>query len=147
MRIGGKCSASAGVSTDVTTSHTNGKISTRVAGTSTRCHGLNGSRNRRPGIAWTGAVTSGPVVGEPAADPELDRGDRDDDQEQEVGDRGGVAEVEVLEGLPVKVVDEHRGGVQRAARRTPPRCSSTTFTGRPSRTSTSATPPRSPTSC
>ena len=37
---GGKCSASARVSTEVTTSHTNGKISTIVAGISTRCHGL-----------------------------------------------------------------------------------------------------------
>ena len=47
ISTGGKCSASAGVSTEVTTSHTNGKISAIVAGTSTRCHGLNGSRHRR----------------------------------------------------------------------------------------------------
>src|SRR5215469_5752572 len=106
MRTGGKCSASAGVSTDVTISQTNGKISARVAGTSTRCHGLNGSRNRRPGIVWADALISGPVIGESPADPELDRGDHDDDQEQEVGDGGGVAEVEVLEGLLVQVVDE-----------------------------------------
>ena len=58
MRIGGKCSASAGVSSDVTISHTNGKSSAMVAGTSTRCHGLNGSRNRRRGIACAGAVMS-----------------------------------------------------------------------------------------
>src|SRR6266699_2802809 len=108
MRIGGKCRASAGVSTEVTTSHTNGKSSASVAGTSTRCHGLNGSRNRRRGSAWAGAVMSGPVVREPAADPELDRGDREDDQEQNVGDGGGVAEVEVDEGLLVDVVHEHR---------------------------------------
>jgi hypothetical protein len=47
MSTGGKCSASAGVCTEVMTSHTNGKISTIVAGISTRCHGLNGSRHRR----------------------------------------------------------------------------------------------------
>src|SRR6516225_2586228 len=117
MRTGGKCSASAGVSTDVTTSHTNGKISKIVAGISTRCHGLNGSRNRRcRATTWDEAAMSGPVVGEPPADPELDRGDHEDDQEQEVGDGGGVAEVEVLEGLLVEVVDQDGGGVQRAAR-------------------------------
>src|SRR5215469_13861651 len=115
MRVGGKCSASAGVSTEVTTSHTNGKASARVAGTSTRCHGLNGRRNRRRGIAGADALMSGPVVREPPADPELDRGDHNDDQEQEVGDGGGVAEVEVLEGLLVQVIDEDRRGVQRAA--------------------------------
>src|SRR5215472_15322689 len=115
MRIGGKCSASAGVWSEVTSSQKNGKISAKVAGTRTRCHGLNGSRNRRPGIAWAGALMSRPVVREPPADPELDRGDHDDDQEQEVGDGGGVAEVEVLEGLLVQVIDKHRGGVQRAA--------------------------------
>src|SRR5215470_10537711 len=60
MRVGGKCSASAGVSTEVTTSHTNGKASARVAGTSTRCHGLNGRRNRRRGIAGADALTSWP---------------------------------------------------------------------------------------
>src|SRR5262250_2627318 len=115
MRIGGKCSASAGVWSEVTSSQKNGKISARVAGSRTRCHGLNGSRNRRRGIVWAGALMSGPVVREPPADPELDRGDHDDDQEQEVGDGGGVAEVEVLERLHVQVVDEDRGGVQRAA--------------------------------
>src|SRR5215469_2374276 len=115
MSTGGKCSASAGVSTDVTISHTNGKISRRVAGTSTRCHGLNGRRNRRPWTTPDEAAISGPVVGESPTDPELDRGDHDDDQEQEVGDGGGVAEVEILEGLLVQVVDEDRRGVQRAA--------------------------------
>src|SRR5215469_8431693 len=118
MSTGGKCSASAGVSTDVTISHTNGKISKRVAGTSTRCHGLNGRRNRRLSTTPDEAAISGPVVGESTADPELDRGDHDDDQEQEVGDGGGVAEVEILEGLFVEVVDEHGGRVQRAARGT-----------------------------
>src|SRR5215470_11311272 len=115
MRIGGKCSASAEVWSEVTSSQKNGKISARVAGTRIRCHGLNGSRNRRRGMAWAAALMSRPVIGEPPTDPELDRGDHDDDQEQEVGDSGGVAEVEVLEGLFVQVVDEHRGGVQRAA--------------------------------
>src|SRR5215510_1337540 len=115
MRIGGKCSASAGVWSEVTSSQKNGKISARVAGTRTRCHGLNGSRNRRRGIAWADAAMSGPVVGEPAADAELDRGDHDDDQEQEVGDGGGVTEVEVLERLVVEVVHEDGGGVQRPA--------------------------------
>ncbi|MGO8896214.1 MAG: hypothetical protein ACLQB1_41915 [Streptosporangiaceae bacterium] len=47
MSTGGKCSASAGVSTEVMSSHANGNSSTSVAGTSTRCHGLNGSRRRR----------------------------------------------------------------------------------------------------
>src|SRR5499427_7936613 len=117
MRIGGKCSASAGVCSEVTSSQKNGKISARVAGTSIRCHGLNGSRNRRPGIAWVVALMSRLVVREPPADPELDRGDYDDDQEQEVGDGGGVAEVEVLEGLVVEVVHEDGGSVQRPALR------------------------------
>ncbi len=49
--MGGKCSASAGVSTEVMISQANGKISTSVAGTSTRCHGLNGSRPLRRGRA------------------------------------------------------------------------------------------------
>ena len=47
MSTGGKCSASAGVSTEVTSSHANGKSSTTVAGISTRCQGLNGSRRLR----------------------------------------------------------------------------------------------------
>ena len=47
MSTGGKCSASDEVSTDVTSSQKNGKISTSVAGSSTRCHGLNGSYRRR----------------------------------------------------------------------------------------------------
>src|SRR5262249_43645959 len=54
------CSASAGVWSEVTSSQKNGKISARVAGTRTRCHGLNGSRNRRRGIAWADALTSWP---------------------------------------------------------------------------------------
>src|SRR5450759_5700916 len=47
MRMGGKCSASDGVSSDVISSQKNGKIRIRVAGTRTRGHGLNGSRARR----------------------------------------------------------------------------------------------------
>ncbi len=47
VSTGGKCSASDGVSTEVTSSQTNGKIRISVAGISTRCHGLNGSRHRR----------------------------------------------------------------------------------------------------
>ena len=57
--MGGKCSDSAGVSTEVMISQTNGKISTRVAGISTRCHGLNGSRplrrRRAAGASMRGA--------------------------------------------------------------------------------------------
>ena len=47
MSTGGKRSASEEVSSEVTTSQKNGKISTSVAGSRTRCHGLNGSHRRR----------------------------------------------------------------------------------------------------
>ena len=47
MSTGGKRSASLWVSTEVISSQANGNSSTSVAGSSTRCHGLNGSRHRR----------------------------------------------------------------------------------------------------
>src|SRR5215469_385139 len=100
-------------------SHANGKISAIVAGISTRCHGLNGRRRlRRAGSATAGALTSGPVVHESAAAPELQAGDCQDDDEQEVRDRRGVAEVAaslLAEGHLVEVVDKNRGRVQRPA--------------------------------
>src|SRR5579864_5595093 len=100
-------------------SHTNGKISTMVAGISTRCHGLNGRRRlRRAGNATAEALMSGPVVHESAAAPELQARDSQDDDEQEVGDRGGVAVVETAlpaEGQLVEVVDQHGRRVQRTA--------------------------------
>ena len=54
-QVGGNRSASDEVSIDVTIIQKNGKINTIVAGTSTRCHGLNGSRSRRRGRAGSGA--------------------------------------------------------------------------------------------
>ncbi len=62
VRSGGNRSASDDVSTEVTIIQKNGKIKMIVAGTSTRCHGLNGSGQRRrlrttPGTGeGTGAV-------------------------------------------------------------------------------------------
>src|SRR3984957_19392240 len=129
MSTGGKRSAGGGASTEGISNQKNGKISTSVAGSRTRCHGLNGSHRRRraggtpppaedsipPRAGAEVAVMSRPVVDESPADPELDRGDHKDDEEQEVGDGRGVPEVEVHEGLLVEVVDEDRGGVERAA--------------------------------
>ena len=49
---------------EVMSSQANGKISTIVAGISTRCHGLNGSRTRRPAAAGaTGAAVAAAVMG------------------------------------------------------------------------------------
>ena len=59
MSSGGKCSASDGVSSEVSKSQAKGNSSTMEAGISTRCHGLKGRRSRRGAGTIVVAVMSG----------------------------------------------------------------------------------------